>query len=152
MQLAAQAGLTVFATASSKDLEHVRSLGAFVVVDYQGQRFEEAVPKVDIVLDTVGGETRDRSMGLLKSGGILVSAVSGEPLPSGAEDSIRTLFFLVDVTTARLNALKDLFNTGRLLPRVGTVIPLAEVRAAHAMLAGAPHRPGKIVLNISDRT
>ncbi|MEO8371115.1 MAG: NADP-dependent oxidoreductase [Candidatus Solibacter sp.] len=152
VQLAAQAGLQVFATASSKDLDYVRGLGASAVVDYRSQRFEHLVPKVDIVLDTVGGETRERSLKIIKPGGILVTAVPGLTAPSGSHNGVRAVFFLVDVTTDHLNALTDFFNTGRLLLRVGTVLPLAQVCTAHEMLAGAPHQPGKIVLHIADLT
>jgi NADPH:quinone reductase-like Zn-dependent oxidoreductase len=149
VQLAAHAGLQVFATASSQDADYVRSLGAEVVVDYRTQHFEEVVPKVDIVIDTVGGETRDRSIERINPGGILVSVVPG--LESGTVgDNVRTVFFLVDVTTARLNSLTAGFDDRRLLPRLGTVLPLSEIRAAHEMLAGAPHKPGKIVLRVAD--
>lgn len=149
VQLAVQAGLRVFATASSQDAEHVRAAGAAVVVDYRSEAFEKVVPKVDIVLDTVGGETRERSMKVVKPGGILVTAVSGLEPRSGVDDGIRTAFFLVDVTTERLNALTDRFDARRLATRVGSVVPLAEARAAHEMLGGAPHQPGKIVLDCS---
>jgi NADPH:quinone reductase-like Zn-dependent oxidoreductase len=149
VQLAAQAGLDVFATASTRDVSLVRSLGAGLVIDYRNQRFEDVVPEVDIVLDTVGGETRAKSVKLIKPGGILVSAVPGLS-PASSPDDVRTVFFLVEVTRRRLDALSERFNSGRLLPRVGTMLPLSEVRAAHEMLAGAPHEPGKIVLQIAD--
>ncbi len=148
VQLAAQTGLDVIATASAQDEPYVRSLGAATVIDYKNRRFEEVAPKVDIVLDTVGGETRERSLAIIKPGGILVSVVS-EPMPDRGRN-VRTVFFLVEVTTGRLETLTELFNRGRLVPRVGSVLPLRDVRAAHEMLAGAPHKPGKIVLSVAD--
>jgi NADPH:quinone reductase-like Zn-dependent oxidoreductase len=66
VQLASQAGLQVFATASSADAPYVRSLGATTVIDYKTTRFEEAVPPIDVVIDTVGGDTRERSFGIIK--------------------------------------------------------------------------------------
>jgi len=150
VQLAAGAGLEVFATASPHDVEYVQSLGAAAVVDYKGQSFEDVMPNVDIVLDTVGGETRERSLRIVKPGGILVSAVPGLSTRSAIDHNVRAVFFLAEVTTERLDRLASLFDAGRLLPRVGTVIPLSEVRAAHEMLAGAPHKPGKIVLHVAD--
>jgi NADPH:quinone reductase-like Zn-dependent oxidoreductase len=150
VQLAAQAGLRVFATASASEAPFVRSLGAATVIDYKGRPFENLVPTVDIVLDTVGGETRQRSIRLVKPGGILVSVVS-EPMPSAADlGDIRAVFFLVEVTTERLDRLTALFEGGKLTPRVGTVLPLEQARTAHEMLAGAPHLPGKIVLSMAD--
>src|SRR5690348_10728377 len=81
VQLARNAELEVFATASSKDLDYVRELGAGTAIDYRKALFEDIVPPLDIVLDTVGGETRVRSIGVLKPGGILVSVVSS-PMPN----------------------------------------------------------------------
>ena len=63
---------------------------------------------------------------------------------------MRTIFFYVEVTTARLEKLTELFDNGKLVTQVGTVLPLAEARVAHEMLAGAPHKPGKIVLRVAD--
>jgi NADPH:quinone reductase-like Zn-dependent oxidoreductase len=147
VQLAAQAGLQVIATAAARDEPYLRSLGANTVIDYKVSRFEEIAPKVDIVLDMVGGEIQKRSFAVIKPGGILVSAVS-QPDAGGAEN-IRAVFFLVEVTTERLNKITALFDEGRLTLRVGSVVPLEEVRMAHEMLAGAPHKPGKIVLSVA---
>jgi NADPH:quinone reductase-like Zn-dependent oxidoreductase len=60
VQLAKQAKLQVFATAGPDDLDYVRGLGAEMVVNYKTTEFEDAVPHVDAVLDTVGGETQHR--------------------------------------------------------------------------------------------
>jgi len=147
VQLASQAGLHVFATASADGAPYVRGLGATTVIDYQQTRFEDAVPPVDIVLDMVGGDTRQRSYRTIKPGGILVSVVS-EPID--APKNVRSVFFLVDVTTERLDRISERFDRGQLLPHVGTVLPFEKARVAHEMLAGAPHRPGKIVLSTSD--
>jgi len=61
---------------------------------------------------------------------------------------VRSVYFYVDVTTARLDKITDLFDRGRLITDVGTVLQLEDARIAHEMLAGRPHRRGKIVLNI----
>ena len=150
VQFAAQAGLHVVATASASDAPYLQSLGAGKIIDYRTSRFEELLANVDIVLDTVGGETAKRSLQVIKPGGILVSVV---PLPEFAPvdlRGVRTVFFLVQVTAERLNRLTYMFDAGKLMPRVGTVLPLAQVRAAHEMLAGAPHEHGKIVLDIGE--
>jgi NADPH:quinone reductase-like Zn-dependent oxidoreductase len=62
------------------------------------------------------------------------------------------VFFIVGVTTDRLNTLAQLFESGKLSAQVGTVLPLEEARTSHEMLAGAPHKRGKVVLRIADRT
>ncbi|HWB32782.1 MAG TPA: NADP-dependent oxidoreductase [Acidobacteriaceae bacterium] len=149
VQMARRAGLHIFATAAGADENFVRGLGAETVVDYRSTRFEDVVPRVDIVLDMVGGETRQRSFGVIAPGGILVSVVSNEPSGNDVPGGVRSVFFLVDVTTERLERLTELFDAGELKARVGTVLPLEEARRAHEMLGGAPHEPGKIVLRMS---
>lgn len=152
VQLARQAGLRIFATASAEDASFVQGLGSDKVIDYKAGRFEDAVPKVDIVLDMVGGETKDRSFQVIKPGGILVSVVSNTPPVANARPDVRSVFFLVDVTTERLERLTELFDSGALKARVGTVLALDQARQAHEMLAGAPHKSGKIILSIANLT
>lgn len=149
VQLAKQTGLHVIATAASDDLDYVRDLGAERVVDYTTERFEESLTGVDIVLDTVGGDTQQRSLQVLKPGGILVSVVSPVSETAQKRYGIRAAYFYVDVTTTRLNKITELFESGKLTTDVGTVLPLEEARRAHEMLGGAPHRRGKIVLSIA---
>src|SRR5262249_47354022 len=81
VQLAKQAGLHVIATAGAADLAYVHGLGAEEVLDYKKDRFENSATAVDLVLDTVGGDTQERSLRVLKPGGILVSIVSARQLP-----------------------------------------------------------------------
>ena len=150
VQMARNAGLEVFATASAKDLDYVRELGAGTAIDYRETPFEDVVRAVDIVLDTVGGDTCVRSIGVLKPGGMLVSVVSS-PMPEdmAAQAGVRAVYFIVDVTTDRLHTIAELFDSKKLVPQVGTVLPLADAQVAHQMLAGAPHGRGKIVLHVA---
>lgn len=145
VQLAKQADLQVFATAGPADVDYVRALGAEMVVNYKTTQFEDAVPPVDAVLDTVGGEMQHRSFRVLKPGGIVVSSVSPPPQTVG----FRSTFFLVDVTAARLGTLSRLLDSRKLTTEVGTVLPIEEARKAHEMLAGAPHKRGKILLTMN---
>jgi NADPH:quinone reductase-like Zn-dependent oxidoreductase len=147
VQLAANAGLHIVTLVGSKDFEYVRGLGVETVIDYHGGTFESSVSPVDVVIDTVGGNTRDRSLQVLKAGGILVSVVSPTSLPSNS--NVRTAFFYVEVTTDRLNTISKLFDSKKLSPQVGTVLPISQVRTAHEMLAGKPHARGKIVLQVA---
>jgi hypothetical protein len=100
---------------------------------------------------TVGGDTQQRSLQVLKPGGILVSVVSPVSEKAQKRYGIRAAYFYVDVNTTRLNKITELFESGKLTTDVGTVLPLEEARKAHEMLGGAPHRRGKIVLNIAAR-
>jgi NADPH:quinone reductase-like Zn-dependent oxidoreductase len=148
VQLAARAGVHVIATARPTDTDYIRSLGAEIVIDFKTERFEDRVAPVDAVIDAVGGDTRDRAFRTLKPGGILVSIVSTDHLPERSD--VRTAFFYAEVTTARLDNIGGLLDRGELVTQVGTVLPLEQARAAHEMLAGAPHKRGKIVLSVSD--
>ena len=147
VQLAHGAGLHIIATASATDLEYVRSLGADSALDYRVGKIDEVAGPVDVVLDLVGGDSQERSFRILKPGGILVSVVSTPPAPSRTD--VRSVFFYVDVTTARLNAISQLMESGKLKTQVGTVLRLKDARIAHEMLAGAPHKRGKIVLTLA---
>ncbi|HVU00088.1 MAG TPA: NADP-dependent oxidoreductase [Acidobacteriaceae bacterium] len=146
VQLARRAGLKIFATAGPDDLDHVQRAGT--VINYKTDKFEDLVPSVDAVMDMIGGETQQRSIAVLKPGGILVSVVSPFPKDTPVPSGIRTAFFLVDVTTARLNMLTQWFEAGELVPAVGAVLPLEEARRANEMLAGLPHPKGKILLRM----
>jgi NADPH:quinone reductase-like Zn-dependent oxidoreductase len=115
----------------------------------QTARFEQRVKDVDVVIDTVGGETLDRFFEVLKPGGVLVSSVAMPDQAKAAQHSVRGVFFLVAVTTADLTGIADLLDSGRLATNVGEVLPLAQARLAHEMLAGKLHKQGKIVLAVN---
>jgi NADPH:quinone reductase-like Zn-dependent oxidoreductase len=146
VQLSVRSGIHVIATAGSGDLDYVRKLGAETVIDYRSDKLDYAAWSVNAVLDLVGGKTREEGTRALKPGGILVSAVSADPVPTRSD--VRSVFFYVDVTTARLNKISEMFESGTLTAHVGEVLPLEQVRVAHEMLAGAPHARGKIVLRV----
>ena len=148
VQFAKRMAREVVATAASDDAEYVRMLGADRVIDFHSTRFEEALTDVDVVLDTIGGETQERSFTVLKPGGVLVSAVSEPDPQKAAQRGVRALFFLVEVSSPRLEQIAALVDAGELHSRVGDVLPLADARIAHEMLAGKPHKPGKIVLTM----
>jgi NADPH:quinone reductase-like Zn-dependent oxidoreductase len=147
VQLAARVAGEVIASVYSRDIRHVRGLGAHRVIDVQKSCFEDVVRDLDVVLDTVGGDTQARSFAVLKPGGVLVTAVS-EPDKQKAQSGVRALFFLVDVTSWYLEQIAALLDAGALRTMVGEVLPLADARIAHEMLAGKPHKRGKIVLTM----
>jgi NADPH:quinone reductase-like Zn-dependent oxidoreductase len=147
VQLASQAGRRVFATATGRDAAYVQRLGATRVIDYQTTQFEDVVSSVDIVIDTVGGDTLQRSYAVVAPGGIVVSIIW--PFPSVRQHpGVREAFLIVEVTTARLNAVADLFDRRKLVANVGAVLPLEQARNAHEMLSRGPRSRGKIVLRM----
>jgi NADPH:quinone reductase-like Zn-dependent oxidoreductase len=149
VQLARRARLRAIATAGTKDIDYVRSLGADTVLDYHTQRFEDEVKDADAVLDLVGGETQMRSFQVLRPGGKLISAVSQPDQHRAKHHGVTAAFFLVEVTTERLRTIAELIDRGELKTCVGAVLPLTDARDAHMMLEGRLRPPkGKIVLNV----
>jgi NADPH:quinone reductase-like Zn-dependent oxidoreductase len=142
VQMAVDAGIHVVAIAHLADQDLLHSLDVKSIIDSSKPAFEQDLPRVDVILDTVGGSTFQRCVAALKPGGKLVTSVSTQPLPAGG------ISFYAEVTTARLQTLTPLFEAGRITARVGSVLPLSEARKAQDMLAGAPHKSGKIVLQI----
>ena len=145
VQLARWRGSRVLATASAGDAEFVRSLGADEVIDYRTTRFEERLRDIDVVLDTIGGETQERSWQVLRKGGVLVTLVS--PIPPGIAEQhgVRGMFFIVSGNREQLDQITGLVNAGKLTPVVSEVLPLARAREAFEH-GDAGHAPGKIVL------
>ena len=150
IQLAKDGGARVIAVASEKDKDFVERLGADVFVDHRAGKFENVAQGVDCVLDMVGGDARERGAHVMKPGGMLVTVESPVPDAMKKRYGARAMFFLVEVTTARLEKISGLFEAGKLKPDVGTLVPLAEARKAHEMLSGAPHSRGKIVLEVGE--
>ena len=151
VQFARQAGIRVVATCAQQDLPFVRGLGAEEVFTREGAPFETLVNDVDAVIDLVGGDVQTRSFAVLKPGGALISAVSQPDRAFAAARGVKAIFFMVNVTTERLQTIAGIMETGSLVTAVGTVLPLSEVRTAHEMLDGIRPKPrGKIVLHVAD--
>jgi NADPH:quinone reductase-like Zn-dependent oxidoreductase len=150
VQFAHRAGLHVFATCGEKDVAYVRGLGADEVLAREGKPFEAVAREVDAVIDLVGGEVQQRSFKVVKRGGALISAVSEPDRKAAAERGVTARFFLVGVTTERLETVASMMAAKELSTQVGVVLPLAAARDAHEMLEGTrPRPPGKIVLQVT---
>ena len=148
VQLARWRGSRVLATASASHAEFVRSLGADEVIDYRTTRFEERLQDIDVVLDTMGGETQERSWQVLRKGGVLVALVSPIPPDVAEQHGVRGVFFIVDGNRGQLDQISKLVDEGKLKPVIAEVLPLARAREAFEHGAGV-HSPGKIVLRTS---
>ena len=148
VQFAKLHGAEVIATASKDNLEWVQSLGADTVIDYKDGRFEDEAKDVDLVYDLIGGETRERSWGVLKPHGRLVTTVSKEPVEEQAARHGRTgLLYMARPDADQLRAVAALADDGRLQVMVDRTYPLEEAAAAHAYLETG-HPRGKIVLEV----
>jgi len=147
IQFAKSAGAHVIATASSANEELIRDLGADEFVDYRSQRFEEALAKVDVVLDTIGGDTLDRSIGLLKSGGRLVSVVATPDPEALAAMGATGGIFMVQPSSENLASIANLIDAGTVRVIIDSVFPLWEAHAAHTK-SQTGRAKGKIVLEV----
>ena len=144
VQLARHKGTHVIATASAANADFVTALGADEVIDYRTTPFETVVRDVDVVLDTVGGDTRDRSWGILRKGGQLVTiAADAERL---TQARVRDAFFIVEPNRAQLIKISRLIDAGVIRPIVGAVFAMEHFRQAYDQ---KPVR-GKHVLRIAE--
>ncbi len=150
VQIAKARGAYVIGTASAAKHEFVRSIGADEVIDYRTTDFRDAVQDVDMVLDPLSGDTRARSLDVLRPGGVLVSILPGtdpDEAAKAAARGVRVESLLVEADHAGMNAVADLAASGALRAHVEAVFPLAEAAKAHAL--GETNRTtGKIVLTV----
>jgi len=145
VQFARWKGAHVFGTASAQSASFVRGLGANEVIDYRSTKFEEVVHDVDVVLDTIGGETQERSWKVLKRGGILVSIVQPPSQEKAAAHGARGVFMISKARGDQLARIADLVGSGQVKVTVEKVLPLREARQAQE-LSQSGHAHGKIVL------
>lgn len=148
VQFARWKGAHVIGTASAANENFLRDLGADQVIDYHTTRFEEAVQDVDVVLDTIGGDTQERSWRVLKKGGILVSTLGISSQEAAGKHGVRGEGIMVHADTAQLERIAALIDEGNLKPAVSTVLPLSEAARAHE-LSQSGHVRGKIVLRVA---
>ncbi|WP_328616905.1 NADP-dependent oxidoreductase [Amycolatopsis sp. NBC_00355] len=150
IQLAKALGAHVIATASTGKREFVEGFGADEVIDYTAVDFAEAVRDIDVVLDTIGGDTAGRSLAVLRPGGHLVTAVAEEDAELAAEFEAAGRRFSgigVDPDPVALRGLADLVEQGKLRVHVQETFPFERVADAHRLLERG-HLRGKLVLTV----
>lgn len=149
VQFAHWTGARIVAIASSRQSEFLRSLGVDAFIDYATARFEDVVHDVDLVFDTVGGDTLARSWQVIKKGGALVSVVSPPPKEQVPRSGVRFSWFIVEPNSEDLRQIGVLLDAGHIRPIIAQVFPLAEARRAYEEgLKG--HARGKIVLQVGN--
>lgn len=147
VQLAKAKGARVIATASEKNHEFLKGLGADQVIDYRTQKFEELAKDVDVVFDMIGGDTLERSYQVVKPGGFLVSIVQPPAPDKLKERGIRGTIFLVQPSAAQLTEIAALIDAGKVKPHVSETFPLQEAAKAQEKSEAGQTR-GKIVLQV----
>lgn len=149
VQLAKWKGAYVIATSSAKNHELLYKLGADEVIDYSTQRFENVARNINVVLDTIGGDTQERSWQVLEKGGILVSLVQPPSENKGKEHGVRGIRLGARLNGQELAEIAKIIDAGKLAPVIDRILPLSEARRAHE-LSQSGHAHGKIVLRVKN--
>lgn len=150
VQLAAIHGAEVTATVRSDAGELLRGFGAQRVIDVRTERFEETGDAYDVVIDTVGGETLDRSFSVVRRGGRLITLSAPPPAGKADEYGITATFFIVEPNRDQLGELAALVDSGRLRVEIAATFPLDRGREAFESGRRSGRRPGKTVIVVRD--
>jgi len=148
VQFARLKGAHVLGTASAANLDFVRSLGAEQAIDYKAGPFEAGLKDLDAVIDTVGGDLPQRSLAVIRPGGVIASVAARLAPDMGQERNIRVVASGA-APSSELPQIDKLLVSGQVKPFVGMVFKLSEARQAHE-LSGSGHGRGRIVLHIAD--
>jgi NADPH:quinone reductase-like Zn-dependent oxidoreductase len=147
VQLAHRTGAKVYTTASAENKTHLLSLGADEVIDYKNVPFETIARSLDLVIDTLGGEIQQRSMKILKPGGLLISTVQPPSQEEAQRLGITALMMRTEANPKRLEKISELAAAGEIKTVISKVYALADAKEAwqHAL---SGHTKGKIVLKM----
>ena len=148
IQFAFQAGARVIATTSGANLDYVRKLGAAEVIDYTTSDFSSQVQGVDLVLDTVGGDTQDRSFNVLRKDGTLLSIAQPPDEGKAAAASVNAAFVFHTTSRDRLRTLAEQVAEGKVHVEIARVFPIQEAIAALEQVATRRTR-GKVIVSFS---
>jgi NADPH:quinone reductase-like Zn-dependent oxidoreductase len=146
IQLARLHGAYVIATASPRNLDFVLQLGADLVIDYKAMPFEQEAGEVDVVFDTVGGETLRRSWSVLKRSGRMVAIAADSEQQT--DERVKQAFFIVEPNHAQLTEIGSLLDAGRIKAAVDAVVPFAETPAAFEGSTERKRGRGKVVVEV----
>ena len=149
IQIAKARGAKVFATASTANQDLLKELGADVAIDYKTQKFEDIAKDVDVVLDSVGGDTLARSYGVVKKGGFIATLVSDVDQIELDKRGIRGESISVKPNSQELDEIGKLIDTKKIRVIVSQTFPLADAVKAQEQ-AATGHTRGKIVLKVAD--
>jgi NADPH:quinone reductase-like Zn-dependent oxidoreductase len=149
IQIAKARGAKVFATASTPNQDLLKQLGADVAIDYTKQKFEDLAKDVDVVLDSVGKDTLQRSYGVVKKGGFIVSLVA-RPDPAELEKhGIHGALLSVTPNSDELADITKLIDDKKIKVIISQTFSLADAAKAQEQ-AATGHTRGKIVLTVAE--
>ncbi|WP_425842118.1 NADP-dependent oxidoreductase [Streptomyces fractus] len=148
VQIAKARGAYVIGTASAGKHDFLRSLGVDELIDYRTTDFAETVGDLDVVLDTMGGDTRSRSLPTLRPDGLLVTlkpAGEADMVAAAERLGVRAMVMAVESDHAGMNAIAALAAAGELRATIADTFPLAEAAKAHE-IGERGRTTGKLVL------
>lgn len=149
IQIAKARGAKVIATASTRNQDLLKELGADVAIDYTKSKFEEVAKDVDVVLDSVGSDTLVRSYGVVKKGGFIATLVSRLDQAELDKRGIRGASIAVKPNADQLGEIAKLIEEKKVRPIITRMLPLANAVDAHRQ-AATHHTRGKQVLKVAD--
>lgn len=148
VQMAKAKGVHVTAMASKRNEEFVRSLGADDFIDYTTESFERAAIDMDVVFDTVGGDTFERAFLTVKKGGFVVTSVAF-PTDEAQRHGVGVARVQCKPDAGELALMRAMVEDGKLAAHIARVLPLTQIKDALA-LSELGHTRGKIVLQIAE--
>jgi NADPH:quinone reductase-like Zn-dependent oxidoreductase len=171
IQLAKHLGATVATTTSTANVDWVEALGADLVIDYRTSDFAAVLHDYDAVFDTRGGDTLNKSFGVLKRGGKLIS-VAGPPDPAFAKQAglnpilrqairllsyptrrtakrhgVRYSFLWMQANGNQLTEIASLADSGIIRPVIDRVFPFESTKEALAY-ADQGRAKGKVIITM----
>jgi NADPH:quinone reductase-like Zn-dependent oxidoreductase len=149
IQIAKARGAKVIATASTRNQDLLKQLGADVAVDYTKQKFEDVAKDVDVVLDSVGKDTLARSYGVVKKGGFILTLVARIDQAELDKHGIRGESLGVEPTSNELAEIGKLIDEKKIKIIISQTFPLSEAAKAQEQVATG-HTRGKIVLKVAE--
>lgn len=147
VQFAKCKGAYVIGTASDHNIDFLKRLGADEVIDYHMENFEEVVKDVDLVLDTIGGETQLKSLDVLKPGGRVITTLAPEYITEAKAKKVHLVGFMAQSISDQLTEIAKLIDSGKVKPVIEKVLTLEDAKKAH-IESEQGHNRGKIVLQV----
>lgn len=127
IQLAKNIGAYVAVTATREGIELAKQLRANEVIDYKTSDFSVLLKDYDAVFDTVGGDTFDKSLSILKKGGVAVSMAADADSELATQLEVTAIHQMTNVTTQKLSTFRELVEKGIVTPRIGATFTLDEI-------------------------
>jgi NADPH:quinone reductase-like Zn-dependent oxidoreductase len=149
VQMAKWKDAYVIGTASGKNTEFVKELGADEVIDYETTDFSTQVRGIDLVFDTRGGEVQEKSLKVLIQGGTIVSTVGIQDADAIKAKGLRSAAYMAQSRTKDLQQIAQLIDSGAVIPVISKILPLKDAAEAHR-IGEQGHVRGKIVLQVRE--